>query len=109
MAVAQRRQGRGVLDVGAGVSTYRAPPAVLPSLRSWPGPLTLCATSNAEDIRRAVAAVVEGFAPEQAARDRAAFAPCPEASPWRFDGPVPRWYIPPPPTGLPGPGRLVRE
>ena len=76
--------------------SYRAPPAVLPSLRSL-------GEEPTETILliRAVAALVDHHGDaaaverETSARARAAAAPCPEASTWRFDGPVPPWLPPP--------------
>jgi hypothetical protein len=87
--------------------SYREPPAVLPSLRTLVIPsgtlramVLLDAQTTASNIDAALAAV-DDLRGEEDTRARAAAAPCPEASPWSFDGPAPRWFFPPPPKNGP--------
>lgn len=64
------------------MNAYRVPPNVLPSLRTGDPPTATYRLLLAEERARLSAAVA-----------------CPEASPWRFDGPVPRWHALPLPKG----------
>ena len=95
------------------MSHYRAPPEVLPSRRSILSPgardgVLLSCESTDHEVDHAVS---DGR--EEAARDRAALAPCPvfEVDPGAVLPPMPAVfrYRPPPPTPLPGPGRSVFE
>lgn len=76
------------------MSHYRAPPAVLPSLRALDAPYPGDGDRSLwnEDVD------------EQIARLRAAAAPCPAFAVGPSDH---RWRIPPSTTPLPGPGRSV--
>jgi hypothetical protein len=86
--------------------SYRDPPAVLPSRRvlipsaMLRGMVMLDARTTAQNIDASLAAV-DDVSREEDARARAAAAPCPEASPWSFDGPAPRWFFPPSPKNGP--------
>jgi hypothetical protein len=75
--------------------SYRAPPAVLPSLRDLadlPGTRLMWPPGSPID---------DELSRERGARWDAEHAPCPDASPWSYDGPAPRWFFPPPPKDGP--------
>ena len=87
------------------MNVYRCPPAVLPSLRPVRRYDAYDHLSN-EQITDEILDAHDADRREKMTRQRAARAPCPTSV---ITGPLGRWRIPPPPTRMPGPGRVVFE
>lgn len=97
------------------MSHYRAAPRPLPSLRPvlrYDAFDFMLAQPDAymDEQWDESTAMLDADHREKMARQAAREVPCPESSPWTFDGPAPRWYtIPPPTPALRHLATLVRE